>query len=145
MFGPRENMSFKSVSDKIDEKAKDNFVVMSFSAGFNESNYECDMKILTALYTNNHPTEHRYTDEARNEVKKMGQMIHDRGGKTAMQANFYIMCNFMDFNDEGNHKMHMSSLADIWNGVGEWISTDDFVEYPSPKYVDAKDFLRIHG
>jgi len=34
------------------------------------------MKILTALYTNKNPEEDYHTDDAKKEVKKMGQMIY---------------------------------------------------------------------
>lgn len=37
-----------------------------------------------------------------------------------MCANFYIMCNFMDFNDAGNHEAHMSNLKEMWKGIGDW-------------------------
>jgi hypothetical protein len=103
--------------DSITEKAKNIFEVMAWSAELSESNYECDMKILTALYTNKNPEEDYHTDDAKKEVKKMGQMIYDRGVMTVMQ---YILSNFMDFCDGNNHMSHISSLEAMWSGIGEW-------------------------
>jgi hypothetical protein len=55
-------------------------------------------------------------------IKKYGQRIHDRGGFTALQSNYYIMSNFMRDENVSNHihQSHISNLQALWNGVGEW-------------------------
>ena len=47
--------------------------------------------------------------------KELGKMIHDRGGFTALQANFYILKNFVC---KGPLRQHVTPY--MFHGVGEW-------------------------
>jgi hypothetical protein len=58
-------------------------------------------------------------DDAR--CKAVGQRIYDRGGMTALQANFYIVRNFAP-SAQARHDIRAASglLNYHFNGVGEW-------------------------
>ena len=96
--------------------------VLEWSAEFGEWNYEINKLILACLYTNDNPAEKDYDENQVIMIKKYGQKIHDRGGMTALQSNYYIMSNFMRDENVSNHihKSHISNLQALWNGVGEW-------------------------
>ena len=96
--------------------------VLEWSAEFGEWNYEINKLILACLYTNSDPAEKDYDENQVIMIKKYGQKIHDRGGMTALQSNYYIMSNFMRDENVSNHihKSHISNLQALWNGVGEW-------------------------
>lgn len=96
--------------------------VLEWSAEFGEWNYEINKLILACLYTNSDPAEKDYDENQVIMIKKYGQKIHDRGGMTALQSNYYIMSNFMRDENVSNHihQSHISNLQALWNGVGEW-------------------------
>ena len=96
--------------------------VLEWSAEFGEWNYEINKLILACLYTNSDPAEKDYDENQEIMIKKYGQRIHDRGGMTALQSNYYIMSNFMRDENVSNHihQSHISNLQALWNGVGEW-------------------------
>ena len=96
--------------------------VLEWSAEFGEWNYEINKLILACLYTNDNPAEKDYDENQVIMIKKYGKKIHDRGGMTALQSNYYIMSNFMRDENVSNHihQSHISNLQALWNGVGEW-------------------------
>jgi hypothetical protein len=96
--------------------------ILNWIAEFGEWNYEINKLILACLYTNDNPAEKDYDENQVIMIKKYGQKIHDRGGMTALQSNYYIMSNFMRDENVSNHihKSHISNLQALWNGVGEW-------------------------
>jgi len=53
-------------------------------------------------------------------IRNIGQEIHNRGGFTAMQANFYTLANFIiDIHDPDRAKF--TALRRLWRGVGDWL------------------------
>ena len=92
--------------------------VFGWISEFGETNFEWNKQILTALYTNDDPMDSDYAPEQLALIKQLGQDTYDRGGMVALQANYYIMSNYMDFGKYHSH--HISSLQAIWSGVGEW-------------------------
>ena len=53
----------------------------------------------------------------RAKCKEIGQRIHDRGGFTALQANYYIMKNFL-CKDILRHQV----TEYMFHGIGEWLA-----------------------
>jgi uncharacterized protein YycO len=54
--------------------------------------------------------------EPRSQIKEIGNKIYQRGGMTALRANYYTMVNFMTINRE------VKAVESYWDGVGEWQS-----------------------
>jgi hypothetical protein len=48
------------------------------------------------------------------EIQEIGRTINSRGGKIALQANFYVLINFTGF------KLRVKQIERFWNGIGEW-------------------------
>jgi len=48
------------------------------------------------------------------EIQEIGRTINSRGGKIALQANFYVLINFTDF------KLRVKQIERFWNEIGEW-------------------------
>ena len=76
--------------------------IFMWMAEFGHANYE----LCKRVYANPYDTE---------ATKAAGQSIYDRGGHTAMQANYYVMKNFMC---RGALRCFLGGF--IWHGVGEW-------------------------
>ena len=97
--------------------------VMDWLAEFSEWNYEINKLILACLYTNDDPAEKDYDEKQEYMIKKYAQRIHDRGGLTALQSNYYIMSNFMRDENVSNHihQLHISNLQAILDGVGDGV------------------------
>ena len=84
------------------------------------------------LGPNNHLLLKRIFDSKLNEdvVREVGNEINERGGYTAMVANFLIYChliggrlNDMGLEQEQWHEMHQNHAKHIevlWGGVGQW-------------------------
>ena len=68
----------------------------------------------------------------KNVVCEVGTAINERGGMTAMIANFYIYCHFAgermkDMGLTGEqwreiHDQHAKSIENMWDGIGQWMS-----------------------
>ena len=54
-------------------------------------------------------------------MKNIGQEIHNRGGFTAMQANFYIFFNLLIPHDPAERAVKFRDLKYLWDGIGDWI------------------------
>ena len=56
-------------------------------------------------------------------VRECGQAIHRAGGLQAMQANYYMLCNFGGARVDAVLYSHLgASLRSEWNGVGDWLN-----------------------
>ena len=94
--------TFKIINDTMMETANKHKEVIIWGAEFSNWNYEKNVEILKCLYNNENPQGKDYDDNDKKKIKQLGQDIYDRGGFNALQANFYIMSNFMDFCEQGN-------------------------------------------
>jgi hypothetical protein len=83
--------------------------VFEWSAEYGEINHA----LCKEIYENIH-------DAAR--CKRVGQRIFDRGGFTALQANFYIVRNFAPTRFSDDHAVRTSSAAlqHHFDGIGGW-------------------------
>ena len=65
-------------------------------------------------------------------VREVGMKINERGGMTAMKANFYVYCHFvgerlkdMGLESEQWCEMHYNNarhIESLWNGIGQWLA-----------------------
>ena len=90
------------------------------------------MEWVVDLGPNNHLLLKRIFDSKLNKdvVREVGNEINERGGMTAMVANFYIYCHFVgerlkDMGITSNqwneiHDSHAKFIEALWNGVGQW-------------------------
>ena len=53
-------------------------------------------------------------------IRNIGQEIHDRGGFTAMQANFYIFFNILIPHNPAERAVKFRDIKYLWDGLGEW-------------------------
>ena len=53
-------------------------------------------------------------------IRNIGQEIHDRGGFTAMQANFYIFFNILIPHNPAERAVKFRDIKYLWHGIGEW-------------------------
>ena len=53
-------------------------------------------------------------------IRNIGQEIHDRGGFTAMQANFYIFFNILIPHNPAERAVKFRDIKYLWDGIGEW-------------------------
>ena len=111
----------KEMMDIINKKCEYSGLVMEWWAEFGEINYENDKLIIEALYTNNDPEHKEYDEKQEKKIRDIAQEIHTRGDLQALQANYSIMCNFMNENDDSKHKWHMMNLNAMLHGVGDWL------------------------
>jgi len=53
-------------------------------------------------------------------IRNIGLEIHNRGGFTAMQANFYIFFNFLIPRNDVEEMIKFRDVKYLWDGVGDW-------------------------
>jgi hypothetical protein len=84
---------------------------------FGEWNYEQNLNILKIMdnieCSKNNPD---LVSQYAKDLKEVGQKVYERGGMSALRANFYIISNWM----RDRERICMSVLDYYWTGVGEW-------------------------
>jgi Rad3-related DNA helicase len=97
--------------------------VLEWASEFSEFNYHHLVLMIGLIRSLIHDDEDddemsEYIDEKNKEtlafVWQYANNIYQRGGMIALQANYYIMTNFMGANDIARE------MEVAWHGVGEW-------------------------
>jgi hypothetical protein len=92
--------------------------LLKFDWEFHAEYGTCNHEFLKILWEN-------IDDE--NIIKTIGSEINERGGITALTANYYTFLHVMRLAVKGSVEKYRESFIDIkntisrnWNGVGEW-------------------------
>ncbi len=93
------------------------FMAFQWQAEYNERTHDLMMIIAGKLFAINaeiHHEEFAVPVEDKKVIFDIGCAIHTMGGKTAQEACFYIVRNFVD----SGSKTKVIEL--LWDGAGEW-------------------------
>ena len=115
------NAKMMSVINDIPKTATIGQEVFGWCAEFGVFNYECLKQIIEIIenqdnYDCDEDGDKIIKKEPRSQIKEIGNKIYQRGGMTALRANYYTMVNFMTINRE------VKAVESYWDGVGEWQS-----------------------
>ena len=123
-------MTYNEIDNKmmkfVDDETNDlelRGAVMGWNSEFGDFNYERMVRIVELMYKNGIEISwDKYDTNDLKEIRELAQEIHDRGGFTALQSNFYTISNFMNYKELPPHlySQHLTYLKYILNGVGDW-------------------------
>jgi hypothetical protein len=84
--------------------------VFQWMAEYGEANHH----LCKSIYDDFHNAQSRLST-----THLAGECINERGGITAMRANFDIMANFSSF-PPMTESIFRTTLEDTWHGIGDW-------------------------
>ena len=113
------NAKLMSFMNDLPKTASIGQEVFEWCAEFGVFNYECLKQIIEIIenqdnYDCDEDGDKIIKKEPRSQIKEIGNKIYQRGGMTALRANYYTMVNFMTINRE------VKAVESYWDGVGEW-------------------------
>jgi len=116
--------TYKEIRSKLKEYIIDpskpddmRFMAFQWQAEYNERTHDLMMIIAGKLFAINaeiHHEEFAVPEEDKKVIFDIGCDIHRMGGKTAQEACFYIVSNFVD----SGRKTKI--IEQLWDGAGEW-------------------------
>jgi hypothetical protein len=110
----------RKLEEYIRDPSKPNdmrFTVFQGQAEYNDCTHDLMMIIagkLTAIKADFHQEEFAVPDDDQKVIFDIGCDIHRIGGKTAQEACYYIVLNFVD----SGRKTKV--IEQLWNGAGDW-------------------------